>query len=335
MFYVYNLKTRKDVLTYTKVTVNRPVLHRVAGDIAALTSDDLSRLLQIIDNGGHASRSSAASQLFNQCKFITGKIVGSQHKRQISRKHVKATITALGMSLFFITETKLDLRFTGAPALWITVNPPDVHSPAVIGFAHGSSYPLVYDSNGNLSTISRRRLVARNPVACARYFRLTICSILDHLFRPDRDGVRIGILGRVRSYYATIETQGRGTLHAHMLVWLHDLPPPSEIERRFTSPEFTFWRHNLVRFVDTVIKNDFEGIHDYRGETRANGELDEVHICQQVPPNPFEMDADTFVCATDADRVAVSRCRLVLRRVLHNTRLVWPLWCIAVIETLV
>ena len=44
---------------------------------------------------------------------------------------------------------------------------------------------------------------------------------MDHILGFGRSD-HVGILGQVQTYYAIIEAQGKGTLHAHSLVWLTD-----------------------------------------------------------------------------------------------------------------
>jgi hypothetical protein len=64
-------------------------------------------------------------------------------------------------------------------------------------------------------------LVAANPVLQAQFFDIIMRTVLEVIFGfCTRD--KIGILGEVASYYFIIEAQGKGTLHAHGLVWLTD-----------------------------------------------------------------------------------------------------------------
>jgi hypothetical protein len=39
-----------------------------------------------------------------------------------------------------------------------------------------------------------------------------------------------GIFGRVQTYVRTVEAQGRGTLHLHMLLWLKDAPCAADMK---------------------------------------------------------------------------------------------------------
>jgi hypothetical protein len=78
-------------------------------------------------------------------------------------------------------------------------------------------------------------------------------SVFDLLVRTDRTGSSVGLFGRARAHYGTIENQGRGSLHTHALVWLHGQLSPLEAQKRLSEVgvEFHEWRTRLlqVRFV--------------------------------------------------------------------------------------
>ena len=47
-----------------------------------------------------------------------------------------------------------------------------------------------------------------------------------------------GVLGPIKAYFGTVENQGRGSLHLHLLIWLdHDLKP-SDLRERTQNTEF-------------------------------------------------------------------------------------------------
>lgn len=56
------------------------------------------------------------------------------------------------------------------------------------------------------------------PIECARLFHDRFTNLMhDHILLEDGSG----IFGRVRAHMARYESQGRGSLHVHMLLWLH------------------------------------------------------------------------------------------------------------------
>ena len=48
----------------------------------------------------------------------------------------------------------------------------------------------------------------------------------------------MGILGYVSAYFGTVESQGHGTLHLHLLIWLKHAPSFDEIHELLQSEEF-------------------------------------------------------------------------------------------------
>lgn len=60
-----------------------------------------------------------------------------------------------------------------------------------------------------------------NPVTIAMFFDETCKAIFDHLLAAkSRES---GLFGPMSTYFGTVETNGRGMLHLHYLVWLKDM----------------------------------------------------------------------------------------------------------------
>ncbi|WP_375449088.1 hypothetical protein [uncultured Nostoc sp.] len=103
----------------------------------------------------------------------------------------------------------------GMPVLWITINPSDLQSTLVLILAG-----MRYEDNGvnNSAEAFARMTATMNPVAVARFFEATCRGIFEHLLAAgSKDG---WLLGPVSTYFGTVETNGRGMLHLHCLVWL-------------------------------------------------------------------------------------------------------------------
>jgi hypothetical protein len=49
-----------------------------------------------------------------------------------------------------------------------------------------------------------------------------------------------GLYGKTSAYYATVEQQGRLTLHLHMLFWILNSLSPQEIRDQIMDPNFDF-----------------------------------------------------------------------------------------------
>lgn len=113
----------------------------------------------------------------------------------------------------------------GPPVLWVTINFADTKEPLVQVFA-GEDIDmehLQFDVGPSAEKLARNAI--ENPYAAAKAF-----FFLMKLFFEVLLGIRVssfsdlerqlGILGLTEGYLGTVEAQGRGTLHAHLLIWL-------------------------------------------------------------------------------------------------------------------
>ncbi|KIK33914.1 hypothetical protein CY34DRAFT_98827 [Suillus luteus UH-Slu-Lm8-n1] len=98
-------------------------------------------------------------------------------------------------------------------------------------------------------------LVARNPVVAAKFFDLYIKVFLTAILGYDKSRCTVseGILGHVKAYYGCVESQGRGTLHCHMMVWLEGGLDPNEIKHRIVEANDIDFRDRLLVFLDDTI----------------------------------------------------------------------------------
>lgn len=74
-----------------------------------------------------------------------------------------------------------------------------------------------------LSNIDHRLTYDNCPVECAALFHQRLWSFLEqYIILPRHNGHRgYGLLGRVTNYLVRYEVQGRGSLHAHIILWIH------------------------------------------------------------------------------------------------------------------
>ncbi len=88
-----------------------------------------------------------------------------------------------------------------------------------------------------------------NPVAVAQFFEATCTGIFKRLLAAG--STEGGLLGPVSIYYGTVETNGRGMLHLHCLVWLRGVFHLAELRSRLQSdPQYAA---DIVKFIDSII----------------------------------------------------------------------------------
>ena len=102
------------------------------------------------------------------------------------------------------------------PIIYLTLNPGDLHSPLALFYA-GEEIDITEFLPHDYSPSVRNTRMSQNPLAVVEYFHTTIKTILSTLIKG-------GLFGEVAHHYGTIEYQGRGTPHIHLLVhpWKSD-----------------------------------------------------------------------------------------------------------------
>ena len=145
----------------------------------------------------------------------------------------------------------------GAPDLFMTLNPCDVHSPLLCSLA-GIKLKL-FEKEGlyeNLPTAAQRALLAaRHPYEAARFAYAMVQAFCRALLGfGSSDDAPLGIFGKVEAYYLVPEEQGRGALHFHGTIWLANKPSPLEFERLLKN-DASFQRR-ILTFLDAIIRNE-------------------------------------------------------------------------------
>ncbi len=160
-----------------------------------------------------------------------------------------------------------------------------------------------YKLNGvNTSEEVFARMTAiMNPVAAAYFFEAMCRSIFEHLLAAgSKNG---GLLSPISTYFGTVETNGRGILHLHCLVWLCDAFYITQLREQLQADsEYTA---HVVEFLDRIIKCSI--IPE-----------DEAHAPQSDAPSAFLDDSNSsFVLKLDVDtNVVVRKCQMHLST--HN-----------------
>jgi hypothetical protein len=134
------------------------------------------------------------------------------------------------------------------PAIWFTLNPSDLLNPIVCRIA-GEEVTNVIDIERR-NTL-RNRVAVRNPVACARFFKVMMDGFFEKLVRTSSN--EKGVFGEVDAYIATTETNGRGGLHAHGMLWLKgNLELPNLKERIKGDQEL---RKYVISYMEEIVQS--------------------------------------------------------------------------------
>ena len=112
-----------------------------------------------------------------------------------------------------------------------------------------------------MTTYKRAEIIASHPVAIAKFFHLLITNIIDTI-------TVVGVLGPMKAYFGTVENQGRGSLHLHLLVWLDYNMKPADMQEKIKDTNF---RDKLTAYPEDIIKEDLDDFNDKHILEDSNG----------------------------------------------------------------
>ncbi|KIY53331.1 hypothetical protein FISHEDRAFT_63402 [Fistulina hepatica ATCC 64428] len=213
-----------------------------------------------------------------QCEEEAGKPISNLGVRQLLQQ-VRATSGRI------IWATCITIR---PPVLWLTINPSDLHDPIAQIFAGEDldiekvmEFAQLHSPDKDV----RAQNVAQDPYAAAKFFHFIIRAILHKLFgfdvTPYKTTTTMGIFGRACAYFGTVESQGRGMLHFHLLLFLWHALSASEIKEFLKSDSF---RAKVVRFIRTHLRSYLPELQSKESAAKVDKEADVAFTCH--PPHP-------------------------------------------------
>ena len=170
------------------------------------------------------------------------------------------------------------------PTLWITINPCDLHDPIAQVFA-GEHIDLDrFDSMLGPSKERRAANVAADPYAAAKFFHFIIQKVLETLFGISVGAYRVhsteGVFGYVSAYFGVVESQARGTLHLHVMLWLKNAPSTDDMELLLKDGAF---RERVRAFIRANMRAYLPGLESAESIKKVPND---VEVAYSRPPNP-------------------------------------------------
>lgn len=147
------------------------------------------------------------------------------------------------------------------PSIWLTINPADTQDP-IAQVLCGQEIDL--DHFAKFDERPLDTAITADPYASASFFHFIINAILEQLLgiKGARHGQLIqrekGILGMIEAYTGTVEAQGRGTLHLHIVLWLQGAVPSDRMKELLLTEEF---RMRVKSFILANICADLPDMH--------------------------------------------------------------------------
>jgi hypothetical protein len=262
----------------------------IADRLLNINQDVLQNIAQRMSNGEIVKPTSKDEvdcfQLIRDLDHIDGKVSGSITSKRYMRSEIWSMIV-----------------YMGAPVWYITLSPADNKHPICLYFADDKKR---LDVTLMRPADDRYRLIAKNPVAGARFFHFMIEMFIRHVLGVGTD--HRGLYGETSGYYGTVEQQGRLTLHLHMLLWIRGCLTPDEIRSKILDPDSDF-RLKLIEYLESAHAGEFllkdraeveKYVHaaeqdaSYRDPTETLPEVP-PSVCRDTPRHNLNCDERTSI----------------------------------------
>jgi hypothetical protein len=302
-FVVFAIWQKLQALTSARIQINLRDFEQDAKYIATITKETLEEAIKN-ERERRPIRNIAILKLMKHIRAMNARIVGSDESRARYRARIYGTI---------ITENP--------PNIWTTWNINDIDEPIVQILAGEDISLEKFDPNSGPDSVQRAKNVATNPKITTEVFYFIIECFLVHLFGIDaraRDHItRVkGVIGEINAYFGTIEAQGRGTLHLHMLMWMSNSPTFYQMQ------EFLGQEHFRSKAKDFITKCIKAHLDPFTAEMIDNIPR-ESHLAYSRPPDPR--------CENFEEKFAEMEKRIVRNQQVHtcteNTCLCYDFKC--------
>ncbi|KAI0049247.1 hypothetical protein FA95DRAFT_1650432 [Auriscalpium vulgare] len=266
-FLAFGILQRRQALQSARIQMKKRDFDSVAVALSTISLRDLELAAKEEEN--HAVVSNGAVRLLKRSLHATSShVMGSDAARMQYRSMIWSTSIA-----------------KNPPSVWITVNPDDLHDP-IAQVLCGLDIDLdAFDATLGPSKRRRAQNIAEDPFAAAQFFHFLVTTIIRTLFGitvSSRGHVEttVGVFGEVSAYFGTVEAQGRGTLHLHMLIWLKNTPSPDEMKDLLKTEAF---RAQVREYIRANFRAHMPGL-DSLADVRATAT--DAEVAYSRPPNP-------------------------------------------------
>ncbi|XP_044717363.1 AAA domain-containing protein [Hirsutella rhossiliensis] len=171
----------------------------------------------------------------------------------------------------------------GVPAIWFTLNPNDITNPAFL--------------QGLDKAFKRARLAISDPLSSAEFFHREMTLFFEHYVRVGEESV----FGRISHYYGAVETNERGALHVHGLLWLQGNVHLSSMLADIDGEDQAAYRERIVRYVDSVFPRqdlDQEGFCAMQAERSVTSDISQFLGDERQFSASFDEEANFCAGAT-------------------------------------
>jgi Helitron helicase-like domain at N-terminus/Domain of unknown function (DUF6570) len=232
-FLVFNISVRSRNRRVSMLSVKRKNFSEVEHIVRSLSAERLERAKEHLEVSGKTT-DEGINQLLRSLSLYGLRQPMSREHRQSMRRKIKSLIIRHGI-----------------PAIWFTLNPNDITNPVKLRLAayrtHEPEKAEAFLRSLDLA-YKRARLAISDPISSAIFFHREISMFFEHYVRIGEESV----FGRINQYFAAVETNERGALHLHGLLWLHGNITLASVLREVVGDDQTAYRERVMQYVDSV-----------------------------------------------------------------------------------
>jgi hypothetical protein len=250
---VFNQIQRAECRNRINLMIRRKDFNNFAREFKFIKQEDIQKAVDDYVKTNKINISSTIGKLLSKVQNASVKVQGSKASLYDRRMDMKSYIIHWGLPLFYLT-----------------INPADVHHPLFL-FMAGESISL--NSLTIKNSFQRMNIVKQNPYTQAKFFNKIMKSFIDYILCYNDTQPTEGLLGLVKAYYAVIEAADRGSLHSHLLIWIHTGLNTVDLARKLKDPTFI---ERLITYIDSLIKCD---LSEFNVRESINQDIHDIHPC--------------------------------------------------------
>ena len=245
-FALVNMIQRQSICRSVKASMPTLIAAKEVEALGKITPSDVSKVIHEVQHGAKVheaikNTSPALQTLVKHLRISGGCVSGSVFEKKRMNRELRAYMHTLG-----------------PPHLFATLNVNDFSQPLVVRLSTGwgNKDDLTPEFMRELDGL---RVVAENPDAAAQSFDYIIKAFIEKMICVRKAG--FGVYGDVIASYGVSETQGRGTLHLHILLWLKMAGTSNGIVAAVKEDVGGF-AEKFYRFIDAIICQERLDVHD-------------------------------------------------------------------------
>lgn len=232
-FLVFNLGVRSRNRRVSILSVSRKDFPSVERIVHSLSRERLGLAQRELELSGQTADEGIKELLKSLSLYGFRQPMSREHRLSLRRK-IKSLI----------------IRY-GVPAIWFTLNLNDITNPVKLSLAaYRTRDPEEAESFLRSLDVAykRARLAISDPVSSAIFFHREISLFFEHYVKVGEESV----FGRISQYFGAVETNKRGALHVHWLLWLHGNMRLNSVLTNVCGEEGASYRSSIIEYVDSV-----------------------------------------------------------------------------------